>query len=126
MIKLWVVDLFVEKITIDHFDVLAIVRTSTMNCGISSNNIYYIFVKGHPRSFLELIQLLGRLKRGCGVRLMQDQIQILLPIPNFIYVYHSILQHENETERKRKIKELRIITNILTDRNKFFVLATKR
>ena len=64
MIKLWLVDLFAEKNTSEYYDILAIVETSAVNCGTSSNNIYYIFVKGHHRSFLEPIQLLGRLKRG--------------------------------------------------------------
>ena len=65
-----------------------------MNCGISSDLLYYIFVKGHPRSFLELIQLMGRLKRGNGKRVLQDQIHILLSIPTFVTIYHSVLQHE--------------------------------
>ena len=91
MMKSWLVDLFADKITSENCDMLAIVGTSAVNCGISSNNLYYIFVKGHPRSFLELIKFLGRLKRGSGERKMQDKIHILLSIPNFISVYHSIL-----------------------------------
>ena len=98
MMKAWLVDLFADKLKSDSCDILAIVGTSAVNCGISSNNLYYIFVKGHPRSFLELIQLLGRLKRGCGVRLMQDQIHIMLSVPNFISVFQSILRHDNENE----------------------------
>ena len=62
---------FAEKITSQRYDMLAIVGTSTVNCDISSNNLYYIFVKDHTRSFLELTQVLGRSKRGCGVRLTQ-------------------------------------------------------
>ena len=69
MIKAWLVDLFADKIKSDHCDILAIFGTSAVDCGISSNNLYYIFVKGRPRSLLELIQILGRLKRGlwCSV-----------------------------------------------------------
>ena len=125
MMKAWLVDLFADKLKSDSCDILAIVGTSAVNCGISSNNLYYIFVKGHPRSFLELIQLLGRLKRGCGVRLMQDQIHIMLSVPNFISVFQSILQHDNENEMKRQLKELRIVTAILIDRQKCFVVATE-
>ena len=115
MMKAWLVDLFADKIKSEQCDILAIVGTSTVNCGISSNNLYYIFVKGHPRSFLEIIQLLGRLKRGCGVRLMQDQIHILLLIPNFISVFHSILQHENKVEKKQQMRDLRTFTDVFTD-----------
>ena len=125
MMKAWLVNLFADKIKSEQCDILAIVGTSTVNYGISSNNLYYIFVKGHPRSFLELIQLLGRLKRGCGVRLIQDQIRILLSIPNLISIFHSILQHENEAEKKQQMRELRIITNILRDRKIALLLQPK-
>jgi len=125
MMKAWLVDLFADKIKSEQCDILAIVGTSAVNYGISSNNLYSIFVKGHPRSFLELIQLLGRLKRGCGVRLIQDQIRILLSIPNLISVFHSILQHENEVKKKRQMRELQIITNILRDKKDCFVVATE-
>ena len=125
MLKSWLVDLFADKIKSDICDIIAIVGTSAVNCGISSNNLYYIFVKRHPRSFLELVQLLGRLKRGGGTRTMQDEIHILLSMPNFISIFLSIVQHENETEKQRQLKELRIVTEILTDRSKYFVLATE-
>ena len=94
------------KITSENCDMLAIVGTSAVNCGISSNNLYYIFVKGHPRSFLELIQLLGRLKRGGGERRIRDKIHTLLSIPNFISVYYYILQHDNKAEMDRHLREL--------------------
>ena len=68
IMKAWLVDLFADKIKSEQCDILAIVGTSAVNCDISSNNLYYIFVKGHSRLFLELIKLLARLKRGYGVR----------------------------------------------------------
>lgn len=55
MMKLWLIDLFARKIQSENYDICAIIGTSAVNCGISSNDLYYIFVKGHPRSFLELI-----------------------------------------------------------------------
>ena len=105
---------FCRQITSKEYDIV-IVGTSAVNCGISSNSLYYIFVKGHPISFLELIQLMGILKRGSGKLLVQDQIHILLSIPNFIYIYHSILKHEDETEIDRQMRELRIVTSVLLD-----------
>lgn len=48
MMKSWLVDLFADKITSESCDLLVIVGTSAVNCGTSSNNLYYIFVKGHP------------------------------------------------------------------------------
>ena len=93
MMNSWLVDLFADKITSVHCDILAIIGTSAVNCDISSTNLHYTLVKCHHGSFLELIQLLGSLKRGCGARIMQDHVYIFLSIPNFISVYHSILQH---------------------------------
>jgi len=125
MMKSWLVDFFADKITSENCDMLAIVGTSAVNCGISSNNLYYIFLKGHPRSFLELIQLLGRLKCG-GERIVQDRILVLLSIPKFISVCHSILRHDDKIEMDRQMKTLRIVTQILTDRDKRFKLATEQ
>lgn len=81
------VDLFTYKIAREHCDILAIFGTLAVDCGISSNYLYYIFVKSHPKSSLKLVQLFGRLKHGCGVSLMQDQIHILVSTTNFISVY---------------------------------------
>lgn len=114
------------KITSKHCEILAIVGTLAVNYSIFVMIIITFFAKGHHRSFLELIQLLGRLKQGCGVWLMQDQIHILLSMSNFISVYHFVLQHENEVEYKRKMEELRSVTYILTDRNKYFALVTEQ
>jgi len=57
---------------------------------------------------------------------MQDQIHILLSIPNFISVYYSIFQHDNKVERDKQMKELRIVTDIMTDINTCFVLVTEQ
>ena len=66
MMKTWLVDLFADKTTSVNCKIMVVVGTSAINCGISSPSLYYIFVKGFPRSICELIQLMGRLKRGIG------------------------------------------------------------
>ena len=48
MMKTWLVDLFTAKIHSDNCDIIAIIGTSAVNCGISSNKFYYIFMQGHP------------------------------------------------------------------------------
>ena len=86
--------------------------------------MYYIFVKGHPRSFLELIQLLGRLKRGNGVRVMKDKLHILLSLPNFVSVLFTVLSHEDDKERVRQLNELRTVTEIILRRDACFECMT--
>ena len=71
MMKSWLDDLFAGKIQIDNCDICAIIGTSAVIYDISINELYYIFVKGHPRLFLELVQLIGRLKSGNGKRVMK-------------------------------------------------------
>ena len=78
MIKSWLVDLFAGKIHSDKCDISSSIGTSAVNCGISSNKLYFIFVKGHPRSFQELIQLMGILKQRNGERTMKDKLHIFL------------------------------------------------
>lgn len=77
---------FADRITSKECDIIAVVGTSALNCCISSDLLYYIFVKSHPRTFVELIQLISRLKHGNGKCVLQDQIHILLSIPNFVTI----------------------------------------
>ena len=78
MMKSWLIDLFSGKIHSDNCDISDIISNSAVNCGISSNKLYFIFVKGHPRSFQELIQLMGILKQRNGERTMKDKLHIFL------------------------------------------------
>ena len=48
MKKSWLVDLFAGKIHSDNCYIIAIIGTSAVNCSISSNELYHIFVKVHP------------------------------------------------------------------------------
>ena len=86
--------------------------------------LYYIFVQAPPRSFLELIQLMGRLKRGSGERKMKDKLHLLLSLPNFVSVLYSVLSHEDTNERNRQMNELRIVTKIILQRDKCFKRMT--
>ena len=43
--KTWLVDLFAAKIHSDSCDIIAIIGTSAVDCGISSNELYYILCK---------------------------------------------------------------------------------
>merc|ERR1740136_210339 len=83
MMKAWLVDLFAGKITSVNCNVVVIVDTSAVNYGISSPTLYYIFVKGFLRSFNELVQLMGKLKRGNSERVKQDRIHLMLSLPHF-------------------------------------------
>ena len=69
MMKSYPVDLFADKTSSVNCRIAVVVGTSAVNCGISSPKLYYIFGKGFLRSFNEMVQLMGRLKRGKGDRL---------------------------------------------------------
>ena len=86
MTKTWLVDLFVDKTTSVNFKIMVVVGTSTINCGISSPSLYYIFMKGFPRSICKLIQLMGRIKHGSGEQMKQDQIHLIVSLPYFVSV----------------------------------------
>jgi len=45
MMKSWLVDLFADKMSSKECDIIAIVGTSAVNYGVSSNSLYYMFVK---------------------------------------------------------------------------------
>ena len=82
MMKGWLVDLFGGNITIEVYDVAIVVETSADNCGISSTFLHYICWKGFPRSFIEFVQLVDRLRRGSS-RSMQEKIHIILTLQQF-------------------------------------------
>ena len=44
----WLVYLFSGRMQSNNCDIIAIIGTSATNYRISSNEIYYICVKGHP------------------------------------------------------------------------------
>ena len=81
MMKTWLVDLFADKTTSINCKIIVVIGTSAINCGISSPALYYIFMKGFPRNICELIQLMGRLKRGSGERKKQDRVHLILSLP---------------------------------------------
>jgi len=98
MIKTWLIDLFVDKTTSLNCKIMVVIGTSTINCGISSPSLYYIFMKGFPRNIC-LIQLMGRLKCGSGERIKQDRILLILSLPYFVSIYFSILSLSNKSEK---------------------------
>ena len=116
MMKSWLFNLFGGKIRREVFDVAVVVGTSAVNCGISSSSLYYIFCKGFPRTFIEFVLVLGRLKRT-PIRLMQDRIHILLSISSFTTSYFMILNEENVEERYRQLHEFRSVTEMLLSRD---------
>lgn len=124
MTKTWLVDLFASKIESYNCDIIAIIVTSAINCGISNKQLYYTFVQGHPISFLELIQIMRRLKRGRGERKMKDKFHILLPLPTFVSVLCSVLSHKDTNERRRQMNKLRTVTRIILQRDKYFKRTT--
>lgn len=90
MIKSWLVDLFAGKIISINCNMLVVVGTSAVNCGISSPTLYCIFMKDFPRNLCELVQLMGRTKRGSGDRVKQDMIHLILSLPYFILICLSL------------------------------------
>ena len=118
MMKSWLVDLFADKTTSVNCNISVVVGTSAVNCGISSPALYYIFMKGYPRNICELVQLMGRLKRGSGDRIKQDQIHFMLSVPYFTSIYYSVLSEENNDEMNRQLKELRNVTSLVMCRDK--------
>ena len=118
MMKSYLVDLFAGKTSSVNCRIAVVVGTSAVNCGISSPQLYYIFVKGFLRSLNELVQLMGRLKRGKGDRLKQDRIHVMLSLPHFCTMYYTILSESDESERDRQLCELRIATSVLMCRDK--------
>ena len=121
IMKTWLVDLFAAKIHSDNCDIISIIGTSAINCGISSNKLYYIFMQGHPRSYLKLIQLMGRLKRGNGQQKIQDKLHIFLSLSIFVSVLYSILfSHEDTKERRRQMNEMRTVTRIFSTERQVF------
>ena len=89
MMNSWLVDLFSSKIKIHVCDIVVVIKTSAVNCGISSNILHYIFMKSHPRIFSEVVKLMGRLKCGIDIRLTTDWIHLLLLISNFSLLLYS-------------------------------------
>ena len=118
MMKTWLVDLFADKTNSINCKIIVVIGTSAINCGISSPALYYIFMKGFPRNICELIQLMGRLKRGSGERIKQDRIHLILSLPYFVSVYYSILSLSNQSEMNRQLKELENVSNVVMCRNK--------
>lgn len=97
---------------------MVVVGTSAINCGISSSTLYYISVKGFPRSINELVQLMGRLKRSKGDRVKQDRIHHMLSLPLFSTMYFTILSEVNDRERTRQLQELMTLAKIIMCQNK--------
>ena len=118
MMKSWLVDLFAGKTSSDNCKIVVVVGTSAVNCGISSPTLYYICVKGFPRSLNELVQLMGRLKRGNGVRVKQDRIHLMLSLPLFSTMYFTILSEIDEGERARQLQEIKTVIRIIMCRTK--------
>lgn len=116
--KSWLVDLFPGKTSSNNCRIFVVVGTSSVNCGISSPLLYYIFVKGPLRSFNELVQLRGRIKRGKSDRDKQDRIHLMLFLPHFSTMYFSILSESNNRERERQLRELRIVTDTIIRRDR--------
>ena len=117
MMKGWLVDLFSGKIASEICDVAIVVGTSAVNCGISSSSLYYVCWKGFPRTFIEFVQLLGRLKRN-NSRSMQDTIHIVLSLRYFSSTFAAIFKQENINEQRRQLHEFRQVTRIMMSRDK--------
>ena len=62
--KSYLVDIFTNKVQNTSTNIVGLVGTESINCGISNNSLYYIVIKGPPWSCSEFFQLLGRLRRG--------------------------------------------------------------
>jgi len=95
MMKGWLVDLFRGNITSDVCDVANVIDTSAVTCGISNSLLYDGCWKIFPGTFIEFVQLLGRLKREIN-QIMQDTIYEIffydsLPVRLLIYSQRRIL-----------------------------------
>ena len=118
MMKSWLVNFFAGKTSSDNCNIVVVVGTSAVNCGISSSTLYYIFVKGFLQSINELVQLMGRLKRGKGERVKQDCIHPMLSLLLFSTIYFTILSEIGEGERARQLQEIMTVVKVIMCRNK--------
>ena len=107
MMKAFLVELFAGKIESDVCHLSIIAGTSAMNCGISSNNLYYIIFIGFPRRMSEMVQILGRLFRGPPPRERQDTIKWVLSLQLFMSLWVTSASNVDSNERHRQINELK-------------------
>ena len=112
IMKSYVVDTFLGRLQSRVCNIACLVGTNAINCGINNKSLYYIILKGFPRSISELFQLLGRL---CHTeqQLYQDTIEIMLSLPEFMKVYFSAFNTVNKREQVRLLMELRQVTQVI-------------
>ena len=112
IMKSYLVDCFSGRIISTACNIAGLVGTNAINCGINSSELYYIILKGFPRSITELFQLLGRLGRT-SKRAHQDMIEIVVSLPSFLNVYFSVLNSDNQREKARLMMELRTVSQLI-------------
>ena len=75
-------------------------------------------MKGFPCNICELVQLMGRFKRGSDKWIKQYKNYAILSLPCFTSIYYSVMSEENENEMRRQLNEMRNVTSLVMCQNK--------